>query len=132
VEHHFIEKSEMVEHLEIFRSNNMVAFNQAAIKECDIVSGFLFRAIDDNQFKDDFLSYDIILNMTDEYYSTKQLVWARLTLLLFVYLLLHSLVRLGVLSFKFNKGWVPIRLNTHVQDQLNLVSTIPNFFLCHC
>ena len=65
----WLEKSEMVTFLEEVQTHNLTIFNKAVIKECSIVVGFLQRPIDDQLLKHNFLTYDVVLNMTDEYFN---------------------------------------------------------------
>ena len=81
----WLEKSEMVTFLEGVRTRNLIVFNKAVIKECGIVVGFLQRPIDDQLIKHNFLTYDVVLNMTDEYFIfNKWIVLFTVGLVLFI------------------------------------------------
>ena len=81
-----IEKSEMVQYLEAAQTRHLLSFNKAVIRQCGVVVGFLERPIDNEEMRQHFLSCDVVLNMTDEYFSNKGIFFIITELILVVLL----------------------------------------------
>ena len=109
----WFEKQEMVKQLEAVRSADVAAFNAAAIRDCDLVVGFIFRALDNPELADNFLIYDVILDMTNQYISYKALLSLSLILILSLLATLYNLVMLLAISNK------PFSINLSFCDQLH-------------
>ena len=107
------EKSEMVKQLEAVRSADVVAFNAAAIRDCNLVVGFLFRALDDQTLASNFWSYAVILDMTNAYISFKALLTLSFILILSLLATLYNLVMLLAIYSK------PHFINLSFCDQLH-------------
>ena len=103
--------------LEAVRRDDKSAFNAAAIRDCDLVVGQLVRACDDKLLEDYFLSYDVILNMTDQYHSAFTLMaWALLVLAVTISATFYNLGML--LAVRYQK--VGLNLSSNFCDQLRL------------
>lgn len=116
----WIEKLEMVKQLEVVRSEDVVAFNAAAIRDCDLVVGYFYRAQDDHKLARNFLIYDVILNMTDEYISNGTLVKLTLLLSLVILASMYNLAMYLITAYRH----VPVNLSFSDQlDKLGLNGT---------
>ena len=77
------------------------------------VVGFIFRALDNPELADNFLIYDVILDMTNPYISHKALLSLSLILILSLLATLYNLVMLLAISNK------PFSINLSFCDQLH-------------
>ena len=83
----------MVQYLEGVQTRDRVSFNKAAIRQCGIVVGFLERPIDDETLSDYFLNYDVILNMSDRYFSMNKVIFFCATELILLLSLAYNVFR---------------------------------------
>ena len=116
LENNFVEKSEIVKELEAVRRDDKSAFDAAAIRDCDLVVGHLVRACDDKLLEDYFLSYDVILNMTDQYHSAFTLMAWALVLAVAISATFYNLGMLLAVSYQK----VVLKLSSNFCDQLRL------------
>ncbi|CAF3564289.1 unnamed protein product [Rotaria sp. Silwood1] len=69
----WIEKSDYIQHINTEYTKNSTEFNKAVLTKCGILIGYLYRPIYEKAFiptnEHKFTSFDIALNMAEEYYS---------------------------------------------------------------